>query len=311
MVSVDNHQQLKARIMREQLKLHLELSYQAPELTLPPGAMSFENSDFSLGNTTPSVAEEGNSQLQLSDLLDMPQLVSDNEDDSDGETTCDKHGKVSAAAEEVKKSMKAELPQYSASECPLKDPGSVKQSMEATTSKQAELQLLSSKEFAEERTKIMVIAVKYIAMKITNSFPPALPYLVDPNELPLDKFLMILVSRLQLSLNLFMKGVVYLFRYMDVVYLLRYLNQLNNFANYTNMGHDLRKLIVACFRIATAKEKLTKDWVGTTGLSNAEINKVLKSVVNRLNKRLLIRDVELVRLKLEIFRFVKMTTKAI
>lgn len=299
--------------MREHSKLHLDLTYRAPELTLPAGAMSFENSSFSMGDTTPSGAEEGNSQLQLSDLLDMPQLVSDNEDDSDGETTCDKHGKVSAAAEEVKKSMKTELPQRSDLESTLKDGESGTQIMEATSSKQAESQneVLPSKEFGEERSKVMVIAVKYIAMKITNSFPPALPRLVDPNELPLDKFLMILVSRLQLSLNLFMKGVVYLFRYMDVVYLLRYLNQLNNFANYTNMGHDLRKLIVACFRIATAKEKLTKDWVGTTGLSNAEINKVLKAVVNRLNKRLLIRNIELVRLKLEIYRFVKMTTKAI
>lgn len=162
-----------------------------------------------------------------------------------------------------------------------------------------------------ERNKVMKIVVKYVAMKITNSFPPPSARTVDPKEMPLDEYLMILVSRLQLSLPLFMKGIIYLFRYMDIIYLLRYVNQSNNFANYTDMGYGLKKLIIGCFRLVLARERKIKNWSDITGLSNAQINDIVRTVVGRLNGKLVIKNVELVKLRGEIFRFVKMVTKTI
>ena len=41
---------------------------------------------------------------------------------------------------------------------------------------------------------------------------------------------------------------------MDIIYLLRYLNQTNNFVNYNDMGFELKKLIVGCLKLAIIKE---------------------------------------------------------
>lgn len=98
---------------------------------------------------------------------------------------------------------------------------------------------------------------------------------------------------------------------MDIIYLLRYLNQSNNFANYNEMDFELKKLIVGCFKLTLIRERVSKNWNQVTGLSNNEINRVVKTIVGRLNGKLLIKDIELVKLKLEIFRFVKMVTNRI
>ncbi|CAN3358863.1 hypothetical protein DICA3_F09846 [Diutina catenulata] len=177
-----------------------------------------------------------------------------------------------------------------------------------------------------QRQKLMAILVKYIATKIYNSFPPESPKVGAKPELPLDKFLLILVSRLRLTLPVFMKGVIYLFRYMDIIYLLRYLNQSNNFANYCAMDFELKQLIVGCFNLAVTREKqLIKlksekvgraipdpyqfDWARVTGMTPAQINTTVATIVTRMNGKLMIKNVELVKLRSEMLRFVKMVAK--
>lgn len=233
------------------------------------------------------------------DIEDVPLLVSDSEELSEGEeSSCghSEHGhdndasvKASVAAEQVKRDIKAQV----------KEP--------APENKQE----MTEQQFRYERNQLMTIVVKYIATKITNSFPPQSAPVASSSELPLDRFLLILTNRLQLSLPLFMKGIIYLFRYMDIIYLLRYLNQSNNFANYNEMDFCLKKLIVGCFKLALSREKITKNWAAVSGMSNNEINTIVKTIVTRMNGKLVIKNIDLVKLKLEIFRFVKMVTNPI
>lgn len=248
-------------------------------------------------------------EIRLMDFIDVPSLVSDDEEE-ESETESHHSSKETAsfprptaklppalaAAEEVKRSLKEEA-------VPETEPETKKPEKEETKL------AISEAQFRSERSQLMKIAVKYVAMKITNSFPPELARKIDPTEMPLDTFLLILTSRLQLTLPLFMKGIIYLFRYMDIIYLLRYLNQSNNFLNYTEMGFGLKKLIVGCFKLTLAREKIGKDWSGVTGLANSEINTTVKTVVKRLNGKLAIKNIELLRLKSEIYRFVKMVVK--
>lgn len=288
-------------------------------------------------------AEEPN-ELKLSDFLDIPSLVSDDEEEeSDADSSShlkvpgafnpalDAKPSTAAATQEVKRFIKKEVTQEEVthdktekevkearlsetSETPTSasaSSGDSKSSDSASLTEMSEVQSLSSAQLSIERLRVMKIVVKYISMKITNSFPPESPRTMNPHEMPLETFLMILVSRLQLSLPMFMKGIIYLFRYMDVIYLLRYLNQLNNFANYTEMGFCIKKLIIGCFKLALARERVRKDWSGITGLKHLEINSIAKAVVHRLNGKLTIKNVELIRLKTEIFRFVKMVTKTV
>ncbi|EMG50826.1 hypothetical protein SBY92_001609 [Candida maltosa Xu316] len=173
---------------------------------------------------------------------------------------------------------------------------------------------LSPEDFKFERTQVMTIIVKYVTAKIHNSFPPESPRNQKTNELPLDKFLLLLTSRLRLTLPVFLKSVIYLFRYMDIIYLLRYLNQTNNFVNYNDMGFELKKLIIGCFKLAIIKEnrliknKYILNWEHITGLKNQEINSIVKTIVNRMNGKLNIKDIEVVRMKNEMYRFVKMVS---
>lgn len=252
----------------------------------------------------PHPAELSEAELDFARYIDIPLLVTDDEeDDSDNESHVSKKtdsfpkgegaSPSPAAVQELKRSIKTEKTDQ---EKPAVDAHETK---------------LSPAEFELERSKIMKIVVKYIAMKISNSFPPESSRTIDANEMPLDKFLMILVSRLHMSLPVFMRGIIYLFRYMDIIYLLRYLNQSNNFANYTDMGYGLKKLIIGCFKLSLARERITKDWSSITGLSNSEINRIVKTLVSRLNGKLVVKGVELVRLKSEIFRFVKMVTQTV
>lgn len=265
-------------------------------------------------------------QIKLSDFLDIPNLVSDDEDESDAESSaplksvdynrCDET--KTTAALEVKRFIKKEVIQEGPQEEKLAEKVAETSSQAAknvTDDKledvAAETPKLSVAQFETEKQRVMKIVVKYVSMKITNLFPPELPRTMDPNEMPLESFLMILTSRLQLSLTTFMKGIIYLFRYMDIIYLLRYLNQSNNFANYTEMGFCIKKLIIGCFKLTLARDRVQKDWSAITGLSNSEINSVAKTVINRLNGKLIIKNVEVVRMKSEIFRFVKMVTKTV
>lgn len=165
-----------------------------------------------------------------------------------------------------------------------------------------------------EQTQIMTIIVKYVTAKIQNSFPPESPRNQKPNEMPLDKFLLLLTSRLRLTLPVFLKAVIYLFRYMDIIYLLRYLNQTNNFVNYNDMGFELKKLIIGCFKLAIIKEnrvlknKYVLNWETITGLKNREINDIVKTIVDRMNGKLNIKNVDVIRMKEEMYRFVKMVS---
>ena len=99
---------------------------------------------------------------------------------------------------------------------------------------------------------------------------------------------------------------------MDIIYLLRYLNQTNNFVNYNDMGFELKKLIVGCLKLAIIKEnrinknKYVLNWEQITGLKNQEINSIVKTLVGRMNGKLNIKDVEVANMKNEMFRFVKM-----
>lgn len=188
---------------------------------------------------------------------------------------------------------------------------------------------LSAEQFHYERNQLMTITVKYVATKIHNSFPPESPRLIKPNELPLDKFLLLLTSRLRLTLTMFMKGIIYLFRYMDIIYLLRYLNQSNNFLNYNDMGFELKKLIVGCFKLALVREKkminlhnsvnnkpqqndlYEYNWAAITGLPNHDINNIVKRIVSRMNGKLNIKTAELIRMKSEIYRFVRMVANEV
>ncbi|KAG2733297.1 hypothetical protein G9P44_004287 [Scheffersomyces stipitis] len=190
-------------------------------------------------------------------------------------------------------------------------------------------QKLSAEQFHYERNQLMTITVKYVATKIHNSFPPESPRLIKPNELPLDKFLLLLTSRLRLTLTMFMKGIIYLFRYMDIIYLLRYLNQSNNFLNYNDMGFELKKLIVGCFKLALVREKkminlhnsvnnkpqqndlYEYNWAAITGLPNHDINNIVKRIVSRMNGKLNIKTAELIRMKSEIYRFVRMVANEV
>lgn len=163
------------------------------------------------------------------------------------------------------------------------------------------------KNMNQQRHQVMTVIVKYIAAKIKNSFPPEQASRID-GSLPLDKFLLILTSRLQVSLVEFMKSIIYLFRYMDIVYLLRYLNQCNNMANYNGMDFTLRKLIVGCFKLALTRDRIVRDFPRITGLSNQEISAVTRKIISRMNGKVSIKDTEVLRMKLELYRFVRMVT---
>jgi hypothetical protein len=106
----------------------------------------------------------------------------------------------------------------------------------------------------------------------------------------------------------FMKSIIYLFRYMDIVYLLRYLNQCNNMANYNGMDFTLRKLIVGCFKLALTRDRIVRDFPRITGLSNQEISAVTRKIISRMNGKVSIKDTEVLRMKLELYRFVRMVT---
>lgn len=261
-------------------------------------------------------------------ISDMPLLMSDNDvsDDDTFSLRSFTHPRLLKRAEEP-------VPAPAPSPVAIQQPPSherasstvVRTSNKESTSKPSPLQAVTSNtqlspaQFQLQRNQLMGIIVKYIATKIHNSFPPESPTPVKSDELPLDKFLLILTSRLQLSIPMFMKGIIYLFRYMDIIYLLRYLNQSNNFANYNSMDFELKKLLVGCFKLAIVREqKLLKradktapaspNWSSITGLSGHEINSVVKKIISRMNGKLNIKNIELVRLKSEIFRFVKMVS---
>lgn len=101
---------------------------------------------------------------------------------------------------------------------------------------------------------------------------------------------------------------------MDIIYLLRYLNQTNNFVNYNDMGFELKKLIIGCFKLAIIKEnrvlknKYVLNWESITGMKNQEINTIVKSIVDRMNGKLNIKNIEVIRMKEEMYRFVKMVS---
>lgn len=276
-----------------------------PQYQLPTPSASVTTSMAETKEESNEKVEE----IRLMDFIDVPSLVSDDEEeDSEAEShhsskdatqfprPTAKLPPALAAAEVVKRSLKEEA---------IPEPEPETKEPEKEESKLT----ISEAQFRSERSQLMKIAVKYVAMKITNSFPPESARKIDPTEMPLDTFLLILTSRLQLTLPLFMKGIIYLFRYMDIIYLLRYLNQSNNFLNYTEMGFGLKKLIVGCFKLTLARERIGKNWSGVTGLANSEINTIVKTVVKRLNGKLAIKNIELLRLKSEIYRFVKMVVK--
>lgn len=298
---------------------------------LPTPQLSVASS--SVIQTSQKIPERETSDVKLSSFVDIPLLVSDHEEEeSDAETYNDSKNNNSkfqavvaseySAAEEVKRSIKEERGDRTQSLDNANEQVSI--STDASLSQTTAPQNLAGtntgsnrlpespqpirEDFHSERAKVMKIIVKYVAMKIKNSFPPESARTHDPNEMPLDVFLMILVSRLQLSLTSFMKGIIYLFRYMDIIYLLRYLNQSNNFANYNEMGYGPKQLIIGCYRLVLAREKVQKDWSAITGLSNARINAVVKTLVGRLNGKLIIKNIELIRLRSEIYRFVNMVT---
>ncbi|ODV79807.1 uncharacterized protein CANTADRAFT_49907 [Suhomyces tanzawaensis NRRL Y-17324] len=263
----------------------------------------------------------------------MPLLVSDNEGFSDDEST---YSGTSSKPKHLPLPLAASIPtpasrlataspqlpvsRGSTPVIPSVAADQVRRSMKSTAITIVKTDGLSPQQFKQERSQLMTIIVKYIATKIQNSFPPESPRIVNADELPLDRFLLLLTSRLKLSLPVFMKGIIYLFRYMDIIYLLRYLNQSNNFANYTDMGFELKKLIVGCFKLAIMREKkmqahaqsgavdnyLDLNWQRVAGLPNQEINTIVKKIVSRMNGKLNIKNIELVKLKSEIFRFVKM-----
>lgn len=297
----------------------------APQLPTPSSSV--------VSSFTAQDRQEDLAEIKLSDFLDIPNLVTDDEEEeSDAESSAplkslvdlnaeiDSKPSTTAATQEVKRFIKKEVIQEEIQEEPSvvvqNEPTELSSSLSEASAdsnkpETDEKSVLTSAQFNTEKLRIMKIVVKYISMKITNSFPPESPRTMDPNEMPLEKFLMILVSRLQLTLTTFVKGIIYLFRYMDIIYLLRYLNQSNNFANYTEMGFCIKKLIIGCFKLTLARERIQKDWSGITGLSNSEINTIAKAVINRLNGKLIIKNVEVVRMKTEIFRFVKMVTKTV
>lgn len=192
---------------------------------------------------------------------------------------------------------------------------------------------LSPLVFFQERTRLMAIIVKYIATKIENSFPPDSSGGINAADLELDKVMLLLVARLGLTLPLFLKLIIYLFRYMDIVYLLRYLNQLNNMANYQLMDFGLKQLIIGCFKLTVEMERqeeiktgvtdivtgmqglagriYTKDWEAITGFNMTEIDVIALTISKRLNGKLTIKTMELLKLKSEIHRFVRMVSTAV
>lgn len=279
---------------------------------------------------------EDEEAFQISDFFDIPLLISDNgEEDSESESlavsklvnsrpSAMNDESTEVAAQVIKKYLREECKDVPEStlgnaqrstsmvvEEPLKSALIPPSKVDAQPNQHHIKAVLTYASFKSEREKVMRIIVKYISMKITNSFPPQEPKKANPKELTLDEFLMVLVSRLQLSLTNFMKGIIYLFRYMDIIYLLRYLNQSNNFAIYTDMGFGLKKLIVGCFRLALARERIAKDWKRITGLSNVQINAIVKTVIGRLNGKLNIKNAEVLRLKREIYRFIRMVTESV
>lgn len=281
------------------------------------------------------IPAEDDGSLQISDFFDIPLLISDNgEEDSESESlavsklvnsrpSAMNDESTEVAAQVIKRYLREEFKevpdpnsvanqQVTVPVPPVEKEPSASVNPEAAPSTQTQAKIILGPEaFKNEHEKVMKIIVKYVAMKITNSFPPQAPKKASNKELELDEFLMVLVSRLQLSMVNFMKGIIYLFRYMDIIYLLRYLNQSNNFANYTDMGFGLRKLIVGCFRLVLARERIVKDWKQITGLTNVQINAIVKTVIGRLNGKLNIKNTEVLRLKNEIFRFIQMVTKSV
>lgn len=233
---------------------------------------------------------------------ELPLLVSDNDDYSDDES-CSSRDSSDNVVEAIKRD--------------LKDEASDKEDSaeEASAATEAALphmkQPLTAEQFARERTHLMTIVVKYVATKIKNSVPQLSLRASPGDHLALDKFLLILTSRLNLSMSMFMQGMIYLFRYIDIIYLLRYLNQSNNFANYNEMQYSVKKLIVGCFKLVCDNNLVCKEWAALSGLRDNEITDVVAVLTTRMNGKLRIKPVELVKFKSEIFRFVKMVTRAV
>lgn len=226
-----------------------------------------------------------------------PLLVSDDGESTDYESDVSVNGgigcerpshdkvRIVEAAERVKKDMKS--------------------SQECNVSTE-----LTEKQFRLERKQLMTIIVKYMASKIVKAFPLELPG-ISRRAVPIEKVLFVLTYRLGLSLTSFMRGMIYLFRYMDIIYLLRYLNQSNNFANYNGVDFLLNKLIIGCFRLALDSNGIQKDWTQITGLPESELSQIVQTLVIRMNAKTVIKSSDLTRFKLEIYRFVKMVTNPI
>lgn len=178
---------------------------------------------------------------------------------------------------------------------------------ETSPNSQPKISSLPQSQIKQQRNQIMMTIVKYVSIKITNLFPPT----SSQSKISLEKFLVIMINRLKLSLPNFLKALIYLFRYMDIIYLLRYLNQSNNYANFNEMDFPLKKLIIGCFKLTLLKERVHKNWYKLCGLKDNEINVIIKTILKRLNNKVNIKEGEIVRFKTEVYRYVKSVSQVV
>ncbi|CUM66866.1 uncharacterized protein PRCAT00004550001 [Priceomyces carsonii] len=243
---------------------------------------------------------ENENTLRVPADLDVPKLVADDDLTDIDDIEIDTHEEGSSATSSSVFSVVTRNTASASASSVFSDEESSKDAVKDVTP--------CTEQFKRERNTLMQLIIEYIAAKIKQSLPLAMSGNASANELPLEKFLLILTSRLRLTLPLFFKGIIYLFRYMDLVYLLRYLNQSNNYASYTEMDFPIRELIVGCFNLALSQEKISKNWIAITGLPMEEITSVVRAISMRLNGKFTIKNFELVKLKLEVFRHVKKVT---
>ncbi|ODQ82244.1 hypothetical protein BABINDRAFT_158879 [Babjeviella inositovora NRRL Y-12698] len=259
-----------------------------------------------ISSVDPSTHEKDASMMEA-----PPMLVADDSDESDCTEDLN-HNMTESVVSPSGSTFATEL-------VAIVEPSSV---TPALTSMQKRADPLPPQEFHRQRTQVMELIVKYITAQIHSKFPIDMSQrdkATHPN-LPLDKFLMRLLADLKVTLPIFQIAVLYLFRYINLIYLLRYINQSNNLISQPNGPvsdlDSLRQLIIGSLKLAiyyyNKHYRPTKpiyhldnvNWEAVAGISDHEIKNVAFKMIKTMNGKLHIKDAEVQKLNMELFKFV-------
>lgn len=176
--------------------------------------------------------------------------------------------------------------------------------------------------FYLERNDAMGLIVQYITRQIYAKFP--IDMLEQDQEMyplrPLPQFLVLMLTQMQVTFPVFKIMVLLLFRYINLIYLLRYVNQSNNLMARPDgpMGLQdlLRHLLSGALRLATYYHNRfyrpsrpvpvidSARWESETGIGSRDVDAVALRMLKTMNGKLHVKEAEMTKLSMELFKFV-------